>query len=109
MKKYIIPILALLLCLVCFASCEKECKHEWSDWKVTKEPTCAEKGIQSHTCEKCDEREREYIDTIAHTEEVVKGYESTCQKEGLSDGKWCTVCGVTTVEQTALPLGTDER
>ena len=67
MKKYIITILALLLCLVCFASCEKECKHEWSDWKVTKEPTCAEKGIQSHTCEKCDEREREYIDTIAHT------------------------------------------
>jgi hypothetical protein len=94
-----------LLSLLCFASCEKECKHDWSDWKVTKEPTCSERGIQSRTCEKCEEREREYIDTVAHTEETVEGREATCQYEGLTEGKRCTVCGTMTLEQQTIPVG----
>ncbi|MBR4034170.1 MAG: leucine-rich repeat protein, partial [Clostridia bacterium] len=108
MKKITIAIIALILALFCLAACggeggsDDECDHEFGDWKVTKEATCAEKGIRSRTCELCGEREREYIEGAPHVEEVVEGYPATCQKEGLSDGKRCTVCGNMTVEQTVI-------
>ena len=39
-----------------------------------------------------------------HTEEVVKGKAATCEETGLTDGKKCSVCGETLVEQEIIPL-----
>ena len=35
--------------------------HEWSEWKVTKEPTYFEEGIKEHTCSRCGTTETESI------------------------------------------------
>ena len=44
----------------------------------------------------------------AHTEEVIPGKDATCTEAGLTEGKKCTACGKTTVEQTEIPaLGHD--
>lgn len=43
-----------------------------------------------------------------HTEEVIPGKDATCTETGLTEGKKCTACGKTTVEQTEIPaLGHD--
>ncbi|MBR6793888.1 MAG: family 16 glycosylhydrolase [Clostridia bacterium] len=39
-----------------------------------------------------------------HTEETIAGKAATCTETGLTEGKKCTVCGVTTVEQEEIPL-----
>lgn len=43
------------------------------------------------------------IPAKGHTEVVIPGYPATCGKHGLSDGKKCSVCGVTLVEQVLIP------
>ena len=47
-------------------------------------------------------------DFCNHTEETVPGKAATCTETGLTDGKKCTTCGKTTVEQTEIEaLGHD--
>lgn len=46
------------------------------------------------------------IEKLPHTEVVIPGYPATTEKEGLSDGKKCSVCGVITEEQ--LPIEINE-
>ena len=108
MKKLLTLLLALAMVL-CLASCQylpegfqsaidnfmgmfgedTTCEHDWVD------ATCTE----PKTCSKCGETDGE---ANGHTEEIVAGTAATCTEEGLTDGKKCSVCGVTTVEQTAI-------
>ncbi len=39
---------------------------------------------------------------ITHTEKIVSGKAPTCTETGLTDGKICSVCGVTTLEQEVI-------
>ena len=39
-----------------------------------------------------------------HAEEIIPGYAASCTDTGLTDGKKCTVCGVTTVKQETIPV-----
>ena len=56
------------------------CKeHKWDDGKVTKEPTCTEKGEKTFTCTECGATKVEEVPAKGHT---------------YVDGK-CTDCGVT--------------
>ncbi len=59
------------------------------------EPTCTE----AQTCTRCNA-----VLKVAnnHTEVVVPGYEATPEKEGLTDGIKCSVCGKWVVEQTVI-------
>ena len=59
--------------------------------------TCTKKA----ECEACGE---EYGDFAPHTEEVVPGKAATCTETGLKDGKKCSVCGETLVEQETIPV-----
>ncbi len=38
-----------------------------------------------------------------HEELVISGYESTCEKEGLTDGIICKNCSIVLVEQKIIP------
>ncbi|MDE7452968.1 MAG: hypothetical protein K2N22_00995 [Clostridia bacterium] len=66
--------------------------------------TCAAAGTVTYTYNKNDVNVSFDVATAkkAHTEEVVKGKAATCSEDGLTDGKKCTVCGETTVEQTKI-------
>ena len=58
-------------------------------------PTC-EKRAECSTCGK------EYGELAPHTEEKIPAVDPTCTATGLTEGKKCSVCGVTTVEQTEV-------
>ena len=92
MKKVLSLIAILCMALVCFAACyfpETPCEHDWIN------ATCT----APKTCSVCGETDGE---PIGHTEETVVGTAATCTESGMSDGKKCTVCGETTVQQTVI-------
>ena len=112
MKKLLTLLLALAMVL-CLASCqylpegfqsaidgaidnvmgmlggETTCEHDWIGATCTAPKTCSLCGATDG-------------EANGHTEEIVAGTAATCTEDGLTDGKKCSVCGVTTVEQTAI-------
>lgn len=78
---------------------EKPCEHVFGEWKVTKEPTCVEKGEKTRACTKCGVTETEEIAaTGKHDEELKNAKEATCTETGYTGDKVCKVCG-TVVEE----------
>lgn len=114
LKRIVLLVAALmlvLLALVTMAACGDEttdetpapCAHEASSWTVTKTATCTEKGERVRKCDACEkELERAEIATAAHTEKVVTGTAATCETDGLTDGKTCTVCGSIVLAQEKI-------
>ena len=75
--------------------------HSYTD--VVTAPTCTAQGYTTHTCSACgDTYVDTYVDALGHTEKTVPGKDATCTETGLTEGKVCTVCGVTTVAQTVI-------
>ncbi len=76
----------------------EECVHEW-EWKIDKEATCKEKGIQHQECKKCDAKQAE------NTEIEMKEH-SYGDWQTLEDGteeRTCSECGITetkTIEES---------
>lgn len=56
--------------------------------------------ITAETCTLCGEILKE---ALGHTEKIVLGKKATCQTEGVSDGKICSVCGVVLVSRRTVP------
>ena len=76
-----------------------ECEHVFGEWKVTKEPTCVEKGEKTRTCTKCGVVETEEIAaTGKHDIELKNAKEATCTEAGYTGDKVCKVCD-TVVEE----------
>lgn len=68
--------------------------HAWSEWEVTKNPTCQATGSQKRTCSRCSLVETADIAKINHD----WGYEheltaATCTKPAVW-GYTCTMCGM---------------
>ena len=67
------------------------------------EPTCTAGGYTTYTCSVCN---HSYVanqtEAKGHTEEKIPAVAPTCTETGLTEGKKCSVCGVTTVEQTVV-------
>ncbi len=80
------------------ASCGEH-EHEWSQWVVTKQGSCMEKGSRFHTCYVCGEQETQRFDGEGHTYgewKVSAG--SSCDDRGYQT-RSCQICGH---EQTEL-------
>ena len=75
--------------------------HQYSE-TVTKAAACDEVGIKTFACS-CGDSYTEEIEKLPHTDEVLSAVAPTCTETGLTEGKKCSVCGVTTVEQTVVP------
>ena len=68
MKKRDIVILLvalLLISLFVFSSCDKDHKHEYGDWTISKAATCTETGQRTRKCE-CGEEQTETIPATGH-------------------------------------------
>ena len=57
--------------------------------------TCEHKAV-------CSDCGKEYGDLAPHTEETISGKAPTCTETGLTEGKKCTTCGITTLAQTIV-------
>ena len=76
-------------------------------WKVLKEATCKETGKMEYVCSICNNVVSEKtIEKIPHTVVIDKEVKPTCEKDGLTAGKHCSVCGeVITPQKTVPKLG----
>ena len=81
-------------------------QHKYTS-KVTKEPTCKETGKMEYVCSICNKAVSEKtIEKIPHTVVTDKEVKPTCEKNGLTEGKHCSVCGeVITPQKTVPKLG----
>ena len=120
MKKIlsVITLISLLLLLFLMTSCGEEERvyyseipinstestvhqHSYSSWLTTKEATCVADGERVKSCS-CGDIVTQTITNGSHTIELIYGYEPTCTENGLSNGKVCTSCGITVLEQTPI-------
>ncbi len=99
-----------------FVNCSQSIpgKHQFSDWVVTKEATCTEKGLKKRICSVCNHEETQEIDALGHTwsEEWTIDVEATCEQDG-SKSHHCTRCDekkdITVIEKTGHEANTSVK
>ena len=92
------------------------CDHAGKTHADAKAATCTDIGnVEYYFCAQCGQYFADAacvkglkanaieIAALGHTEKTVAGKAATCTETGLTDGKKCTVCGVTTVAQEEIP------
>ena len=67
------------------------------------EPSCTAEGTVTMQCTLCGETKEETLPALGHTPEEIPGEEPTCEKEGMTAGEKCTVCGEILTEQQVIP------
>lgn len=69
---------------------------------VTTQPTCSREGVKTYKCS-CGDTYTESIAVIAHDQKItVSAVAATCTQDGFTEGKRCSMCGTTTVEQVKI-------
>ena len=84
---------------------EIDCVHEFGEYVSNNDATCTEDGTKSATCALCGYK-KTVVDegtALGHSEEIIPGKAATCTEDGLTEGKKCSVCGETLVEQEVIP------
>ena len=70
------------------------CKHEYTEWRLELEPTCASIGYSTRVCKLCGNREYDFIAAKGHSFGESKNIiEPTCQEAGLAYSV-CSECGI---------------
>lgn len=97
-----------LECLVCKATIKTEVipatPHTPGEWIVDKSATCTEAGLRHRVCTKCGETtDTETISARGHSEVEDKAKAATCTEDGLTEGKYCSVCKAVLKAQDKIP------
>ena len=68
--------------------------HDFTEWSVTKNPTCTETGDKVRMCKRsgCNETEKGIVEATGHTETIIPGQPAGCTTMGIEDAKYCEVC-----------------
>ena len=80
-----------------------QCQHTWGEWLTIKQATCKDEGQLIRVCGKCSVSEQTTVaKSETHTEVIDAAISATCTEDGKTEGKHCSVCGITLVEQTTI-------
>ena len=95
---------APMTCSECNITIGEKLEHTYTDYVSNNDATCTEDGTKTGTCV-CGKKDTvaDEDSALGHSEETVAGKAATCTENGLSDGKKCSVCGITTLAQSVLP------
>ena len=102
-------IIAIIMIIALLSSCNQtetpapSHVHSWSEWTTTLEATCTKEGKQERSCS-CGNKETKSVATVAHTEVIIEAVAATCEKEGTTEGKLCSVCQIAIVKQDVIPM-----
>ena len=101
MKLRKVPYLLFIIVTICLiTSCNKECKHQSTDWIIDVEATCTENGSKHKECTKCHEKlDTEVIEALGHDLVHHEKEDPTCTKKGHKAYDTCTRCDYTTYEE----------
>ena len=73
---------------------------------ITTDSTCTQTGVKTFTCSACGDSYTQSIALKEHTIATDEAVAPTCTRYGLSEGKYCSVCGkVLETQEKIEPLG----
>lgn len=75
--------------------------HEYNNINVTKQPTCTEDGIRTHSCT-CGKSYDEVISSLGHVEVIDEPVQPTCTVPGHTEGKHCSRCNTILVQPDTI-------
>ena len=71
---------------------------------VVTAPTCEDNGYTTYTCSTCgNSYMADGVPALGHIEVVDGAVSPTCTTTGLTEGKHCSVCGKTLIQQDVVP------
>lgn len=71
---------------------------------VVTAPTCTQQGYTTFDCTRCGGTWKDqFVFALGHTEVIQAGIAATCTTNGLTEGKYCSVCNKVLTTQTVLP------
>lgn len=104
--------LVMVVCVLMLAACDPTgqstskndtCRHTFGEWSTTKEASCKEAGTRVRVCSLCGEQKSESIaKTNDHAEVIDQAIAATCETDGLTEGKHCSVCDTVLVAQKKI-------
>ena len=74
------------------------------DREILQEPTCTEAGLARYTCE-CGDVLLRAIPAKGHNPVTDEGWPPTCEADGMTDGRHCSVCGYVISPQLPITEG----
>lgn len=102
MKKLAYLLLSLVLAAaLCACGGDSAHVHDYEKTVITP-ATCTTTGVLYLKCTICGDSYHDEIPATAHTETTLKAVAPTCNKSGLTEGKYCSVCNEVLIAQEEL-------
>lgn len=91
--------------------CGHGCAHEDTEWVEETPAACEVDGVKKQVCNSCGATvAQETIEKLGHKAETIPAVAPTCTEDGRTEGKKCSTCGETLVEQKLVGrLGHEEE
>lgn len=96
MKKISLFIMSLILFFT-LTACGNSCKHEWTEWETTKNPTCNAYGERVHHCTVCLDEKTEKIEKLNHS------FGEAYAKNENGHYHFCEICGYEEASEAHTP------
>ena len=97
--KVLTLLVAILSLTLVFASCD-QCKHKNQETLPVIDATCTSDGVSQIMCSDCGEIVKiEKVASTGHKEVVSSAVDPTCEQDGLTEGRVCSVCNEVFAEQ----------